>query len=159
MNCNQICEMLPDLAAGMDQASAEVNEHLKSCAGCAGKLEEFRQTMAVLDEWEVPAPSQYFDVRLQARLREEIAKQPSGWMQWVRRPALAIGVAVLMVVSVTLFRGPAGTEGPKGPSTIATMEPGSAVADLTALDSNHELYSDFEVLDDLQVQQDVTANP
>lgn len=160
MNCNQICEMLPDLAAGMNVAGAEVNEHLKSCAGCAGKLEEFRQTMAVLDEWEAPAPSQYFDVRLQARLREEMAKQPSGWMQWVRRPALAISVAVLMVVSVTLFREPAGTEGPKVPNTIAAAaEPGSAVADLQALDSNHELYSDFEVLDDLQVQQDVTANP
>lgn len=160
MNCNQICEMLPDLAAGMGQASVEVNEHLKSCTACAGKLEEFRQTMALLDEWEVPAPSPYFDVRLQARLREEMAKQPTGWMEWVRRPVLAISLALLMVVSVTLFRGPAGIEGPKPGGELAVVaEPGSAVADLQALDSNHELYSDFEVLDDLQVQQDVTANP
>ena len=65
----------------------------------------------------------------------------------------------LAAAEQTLFRGPAGTEGPKGPSTIAAVEQGSAVADLTALDSNHDLYSDFEVLDDLQVQQDVTANP
>jgi hypothetical protein len=30
---------------------------------------------------------------------------------------------------------------------------------LQALDKNGELYSDFEVLDDLQAQQDVDANP
>jgi hypothetical protein len=37
--------------------------------------------------------------------------------------------------------------------------PGTAVGDLQALDKNGELYSDFEVLDDLQAQQDVDANP
>jgi hypothetical protein len=38
-------------------------------------------------------------------------------------------------------------------------EPGTAVGDLQALDKNNELYSDFELLDDLQVQKDVDANP
>jgi hypothetical protein len=38
-------------------------------------------------------------------------------------------------------------------------EPGTAVGDLQALDKNNELYSDFELLDDLQVQNDVDANP
>jgi hypothetical protein len=33
------------------------------------------------------------------------------------------------------------------------------VSDLQALDKNHELYSDFELLDELSVQNDVTANP
>ena len=41
----------------------------------------------------------------------------------------------------------------------APAEPGTAVGDLQALDKNHDLYSDFDVLDDLTVQQDVTANP
>ena len=40
-----------------------------------------------------------------------------------------------------------------------SAEPGTAVGDLQALDKNHELYSDFDVLDDLQVQQDVNAKP
>jgi hypothetical protein len=40
-----------------------------------------------------------------------------------------------------------------------TTEPGTAVGDLQALDRNHELYADFELLDDLEVQHDVTANP
>jgi hypothetical protein len=33
------------------------------------------------------------------------------------------------------------------------------VGDLQALDNNDELYANFDVLDDLQVQQDVTATP
>jgi len=43
---------------------------------------------------------------------------------------------------------------PPGPTL-----PGTAVGDLQALDNNHELYADFDVLDDLEVQGNVTANP
>jgi hypothetical protein len=157
MNCNEIREQMPDLAAGLTALTPDVSEHLRACAGCAHTLQEFRQTMAVLDEWQVPEPSPYFDVRLQARLREEMAKQPAGWLQWFRKPALAVSLAVLMVASVTLFRN--GTVNPPAPGPMAIAEPGTAVGDLQALDKNHDLYSDFDELDDLQVQQDVNATP
>lgn len=157
MNCNEIRERMPDLAAGLSTLTPDVSEHLRACAGCAGTLQEFRQTMALLDEWQAPEPSPYFDVRLQARLREEMAKQPAGWLQWFRKPALAVSLAVLMVASVTLFRN--GTVNPPAPGPMAVAEPGTAVYDLQALDKNHDLYSDFDELDDLQVQQDVNANP
>lgn len=159
MKCNEVCELMPDLAAGLDTITPEVGDHLKNCAACAGKLEKVRQTLALLDEWQVPAPSPYFDTRLMARVREEKG-QASGWWQWLRKPALAVSLAVLMVMSVTLFRSDAGF-GKHGDGQVATVvaEPGSAVGDLTAMDKNSELYSDFDVLDDLQVQQDVNANP
>jgi hypothetical protein len=38
-------------------------------------------------------------------------------------------------------------------------EPGTAVSDLQALEKNHDLYADFDLLDDLEVQQNVVANP
>jgi len=159
MKCNEICELMPGLAAGLDAITPEVNKHLETCAGCAGKLHEFRQTMALLDEWQAPEPSPYFDVRLRARLREEAARQPAGWWQWIRKPALAVSLAVLMVASVTLFRTDAGRNPmSEGPSALMA-EPGTAVGDLQALDKNHELYSDFEILDDLQAQQDMDTNP
>jgi hypothetical protein len=160
MKCTDIRELMPDLAAGMNSGAGGIEEHLNSCSDCALKLEEFRQTMALLDEWQVPEPSPYFNVRLQANLRDDKAKEPTGWLQWMRKPALALSLTVLMVASVTLFRGgnPAGSTGKK--QVVATsVEPGSAVSDLEALDKNHDLYSDFDVLDDLQVQQDVNANP
>jgi len=156
MKCNEVCELMPDLAAGLDTATSEVSDHVKSCSVCAGKLAEVRRTMALLDEWQAPEPSPYFDTRLMARVREE-KSQPSGWWQWLRKPALAFSLAVLMVMSITLFRNDAGNRG-DGQVVIAA-EPGSAVSDLSAMDKNSELYSDFDVLDDLQVQQDVNANP
>jgi anti-sigma factor RsiW len=158
MKCQEIREAIPDLAAGVEAVQPEVNEHLHTCAECAGKLEEFRRVMALLDEWQAPEPSGYFDTRLRARLREEAAKPAAGWLQWFRKPALAASLTVLVVVSATLVRDERGK--PATPSaTMAIMaEPGTAVGDLQALDKNHDLYSDFDVLDDLQVQQNVAAN-
>ena len=170
ISCDDTRELMPDLAAGLTEATPEIKAHLDSCAECAGKLEAFRQTMSLLDEWQAPEPSPYFDVRLNARLREEMesARQPAGWLRWLRKPALAASFAVLMVVSVTLVRMNSGS-GEKNavapslaPVTVAMQspaEPGTAVGDLQALDKNQTLYSDFDVLDDLAVQQDVTANP
>lgn len=156
MNCDQMRELMPDLAAGVCAATPESNNHLHSCAACAEKLEEIRQTMALLDEWQVPEPSPYFDVRLQARLREETAQHSAGWLQWFRKPALALSFAVLMAASVTFLH----YQGSEPAPVIATQaEPGTAVGDLQALDKNHDLYLDFDVLDDLQVQQNANATP
>ena len=159
MKCNDVCELMPDLAVGLDAVTPEVKDHLQTCAGCTDRLNEFRQTMAVLDEWQAPEPSPYFDMRLRARLREEAARQPAGLWQWMRKPALAVSLAVLMVMSITLFRTDAGRNPTSDGPTAMVAEPGTAVGDLQALDRNHDLYSDFEILDDLQAQQDVDANP
>jgi len=165
MKCDEIRELMPDLAAGLNAVTPEMKAHLDSCSECAGKLEALRQTMALLDEWQAPEPSPYFDTRLRARLREEAAKQPTGWLQWMRRPALAASLALLMVLGVTLIqKGGRGNiswfpaeQVASGPQLPA--EPGTAVGDLQALEKNHDLYADFDVLDDLEVQSDVTANP
>jgi predicted anti-sigma-YlaC factor YlaD len=161
MKCNEIRELLPDLAAGLVVAEPEVNHHLRSCSECAGTLADFQKTMALLDEWVAPEPSQYFDTRLHARLREEAATQPSNWMARLRRPALAMSLAAIVAVGATVFRfeqkrvnnhpGPIAAVGP--------VDPGTAVGDLQALDQNHDVYADSDLLDDLQVQQDVHANP
>lgn len=159
MKCHEICEVMPDLAAGFDSGTPEISEHLKTCGECAGKMEEMRQTMALLDEWQAPEPSPYFDVRTMAMIREERAK-PQGWLYWLRKPALAVSLAVLMVMSITLFRTDVGLHGRGSEAgTVAMAPPGTAVGDLQALDKNSELYSDFELLDDLSVQSDVSANP
>jgi anti-sigma factor RsiW len=158
MKCNEIRELLPDLAAGLLVAEPEVNTHLRSCSDCAGTLAEFQKTMALLDEWVAPEPSPYFDTRLHARLREEAAKQRSSWMARLRVPALAMSLAAIIAVGTTVFR----LEYKKTnnhPGPVAVVEPGTAVGDLQALDQNHDVYSDSDLLDDLQVQQDVHANP
>jgi len=170
MNCKQIRELLPDLAAGMEATSSqpEVSEHISSCKDCAAHLSDLRKTMALLDEWQAPEPSPYFDTRLQARLREErrkeMARPAAAWFHWLRRPAWAgslaavIFVGALLVGNRSYFSQPE-TIATKPPSLSLPVEPGTAVGDLQALDRNDDLYADFDMLDDLQVQDDVTANP
>ena len=165
MKCEEIRELMPDLASGLMETTAAISAHLGDCHTCMGKLEEFRQTMALLDEWQAPEPSPYFDVRLQARLREEIAKPQAGWLAWFRRPVLAAALTVLFGVGVGLFftknsgiYGP-GHEIAVVESQTSSAEPGTAVSDLQSLEKNHDLYSDFDLLDDLEVQHEVTANP
>src|SRR5580700_3145528 len=103
MKCEEIREMMPDLASALMEVTPEIGGHLAGCGACAGKLEEFRQTMALLDQWQAPEPSPYFDVRLKARLREEIAKPQAGWLAWFRRPVLAAALTVLIAVGMGLF--------------------------------------------------------
>ena len=171
MNCRQIHELLPDLAAGMDASTREpeVEKHIASCADCAAHLRDLQKTMALLDEWQAPEPSPYFDTRLQARLREEMARPAAGWLSagwlnWVRRPAWAISLAAVIFAGALLVGNKSyisQTEAiaTKPPSLGLPVQPGTAVGDLQALERNDELYADFDVLDELQVQDDVTANP
>jgi len=165
MRCEEIREMMPDLASGLMGITPEVSGHLAGCGTCAGKLKEFRQTMALLDEWQAPEPSPYFDVRLQARLRDEMAKPQAGWLAWFRRPVLAAALTVLMGIGVGLFFTKNSRIYKPNNHTVAVIEPqspsgpGTAVSDLQALDKNDDLYADFDLLDDLEVQHNVTANP
>lgn len=163
MKCEEIREMMPDMAAGLMETTPEITGHLAGCGTCTGKLEEFRQTMALLDEWQASEPSPYFDVRLQARLREEMAKPQAGWLAWFRRPVLAASLTVLMAIGIGMFVTEGGRVRPNN-DVVATNDTsvqaeGSAVNDLQSLEMNHDVYSDYDLLDDLQVQPDVTANP
>lgn len=167
MNCKEIRELLPDLAAGMDAGTPEVKKHIAYCAACAAKLQGFQQTMALLDEWKAPEPSPYFDTRLQARLREEMARPAIAWrwLHWLHRPVWAVSLAAVLVAGAVVVGNrainPALEAGinTKPPQLGLPVLPGTAVGDLQALERNNELYADFDVLDDLQVQDNVTANP
>jgi len=169
MKCTEIQELLPDLAAGLETPTPETQKHITSCAACSTQLSEFKKTMALLDEWEAPEPSPYFDTRLQARLREEAARPQAGWFAWLRqrpllRPAWAISAAAVLFAAAILGGGRSyiseiDTIATKPPVVGLPVEPGTAVGDLQALERNDELYADFDVLDDLTVQDDVTENP
>lgn len=165
MNCKQVRELLPDLAAGMDKGMQDVQTHIASCSTCAAKLQGFRQTMALLDQWQAPEPGPYFDTRLGARIREELERPTAGWMHWLRRPAVGISLAAI-VVAGGLAIGNRDVLFPGNeelaiviPVPSVPAEPGTAVGDLQALERNHDLYADFDMLDELQVQDQVTANP
>ena len=164
MKCTEIHELLPDLAAGLASAPPGINDHLRSCTECAARLDEFRKTMALLDEWLAPEPSPYFDTRLHARLREEAAQPARSWFAWIRRPATAVSLALMLVAGAVFFHPGVNIDRPH-PVQMANAVPGTAVSDLQVLDKNQDLLADSDsdsasdLLDDLQVQQDVNANP
>lgn len=162
MNCRTIHDQLPDVALGITPAPPEVELHLGECRECAYTLAELRSTMNLLDEWTAPAPSPFWDVRMQARLREEQARTSTGWLQWLRRPALSVAAALCLVAGIGLYQ--AGRFVHDGGSQLATpiahvvAPTGTAVADLQFLDKNSDLLQNFDALDDMDGDADSGAS-
>jgi len=156
MTCKEAREYMLD--AAQENRSAGLREHLSACASCAREFESMRQTMALLDQWEAPEPSPYFDSRLRARLREAAA-EPQGWFAWLRKPAIAFALAVLMVASVTIFsNAPEHSDFVKNSKPPAVAATGTAVSDLQELEHDGDMYANFDMLDDIGPQPQ-TANP
>jgi len=157
MTCKEVREHMLD--AVQENSVAAFDEHLRGCASCAKELESMRQTMALLDEWQAPEPSPYFDSRLRARLREAAAERQS-WRGWLRGPAIAFALAILMMASIVLFRNAPDHEPPMNakatPPTV--VQTGTAVSDLQELDHDGDMYANFDLLDDLGSEAE-TANP
>jgi Predicted transmembrane transcriptional regulator (anti-sigma factor) len=169
MNCNQIRELLPELAIDHGKSPrAEVGEHIASCEKCALHLRELQKTMAVMDEWQAPEPSAYFDTRMQALLREEMARPQASWFAFLRHPAWATSLAALIfAAALGLGVGVTHKSYIVETGSIATKPPSLGLPEQPALPSRICRRSTAMMtctlistpLDDLQVQSDVTANP
>lgn len=160
MSCNQIREQLVDVASGAP-ASPEVASHVESCAECNKVLVGLRQTMALMDEWQTPEPSPYFDVRMQARLREEQGRSSRSWLDWFRKPVLAGAAALLIAAAIGMVQAEHSLRN-SGTTTAQTQKisapKGTAVGDLQYLDKNSDLLSDFEALDTLDSEPGPDVN-
>ena len=157
MNCRTIREQLPDAVLGSAPMAAEVESHLGECSECAETLRALRATMSLLDEWEAPEPSPYWDVRMQARLREEQQRKqaPAGWLQWLRRPAITLAAAVALVAGVGLTQMMRFVQQDTHQADAAPLRTGTAVSDLQYLDRNSDLLQNFTALDDIDGDSDI----
>ncbi len=160
MNCRNIHDQLPDVALGLTPAPPEIEAHLGECRECADTLQALRSTMSLLDEWQAPEPSAYWDVRMQARLREEQQRASAGWLQWLRRPALSVAAALCLVVGIGVIQMERFLQTGENPPTVAfhiTAPTGTAVSDLQYLDKNSDLLQNFDALDDMDGDADTGA--
>jgi hypothetical protein len=130
-------------------ASSATLEHLERCSGCASQLNSLKSTISLLDEWQAPDPSLYFDSRLYARLRAEQARRPAGffermhaWIlygaqyrarQWV---ALAITLLTIGGGSVVFFE-----------SSQKPAEVSAAIQDLEWYDGNAQIVEQLSSFD------------
>jgi len=161
MNCKSCQDELANFLFDGETAAknTQVAEHLTGCAICSEELSSLRKTMNLLDTWEVPEPSPYFDQKLAVLLREEQAKAPAGWLERMRerllfntgrqfRPALAGALALVLVLGGGGFIGVSTFNQPDpGPKVSATVN------DLQILDKNDEAIQQMD-----QLLQDDDAN-
>src|SRR5215475_4675181 len=147
MKCGSLRDELMEVVLnGSDVATPALQEHLATCPACAAEIASLRQTIELLDEWQTPEPSPYFSARLRARMRDEQTTQTAGWLAWLRRPAIVMAAAALMAVGVGLLEG-VHWNSDHGKTMATTGSTVSAVGDLQYLDSNADLFSDFDALD------------
>jgi hypothetical protein len=163
MNC-KICQTaLPDLL--LDPAApgnAEARAHLAECAACAAEFVELKATFALLDEWQAPEISPYFDQKLAVLLREEQSAPPAGFFERLKdrllfntgrqfRPTLVGSLALLLIAG----------GGGVGISTLTTssrhpVAESATVNDLQILDKNEQALQQVDQLlqDDGQSDDD-----
>ena len=116
MTCPEIKNNLAEVVYESRPLPEEIRKHLAECAGCTAELAEMEATWKLLDEWQAPEPSAFFDAKLYARLRTEQATAPASlferakaWLLYssnLHMRQLAAGalapVATLILVLVTL---------------------------------------------------------
>ena len=134
MNCKTCQAALPDLlldpaAPGNEAARA----HLATCTACAGELASLEATMSLLDSWQAPEVSPYFDQKLAVRFREEQASPAPGWFESIRTRLLLIAGGG--TVGMTTFQHPA------QPAQVS-----AAVTDLQLLDKNEQALQQVDQL-------------
>ncbi len=142
-DCKSCRSHLPDLLldSGYEAAHPELAKHLNSCGDCRSELAGLRSTFIALDEFHAPEPSPFFDTRLHARLREEVASEPEGFWERMRsyllfstgrsfRPALAGALALVLAVSGASFVSFHDANSGLAPQASSTVN------DLKVLDNN-----------------------
>ena len=154
MVCREVKESLPDLLLAPKQATAEVRAHVDSCAECAKELKELEGTLSLMDAWEAPAVSPYFDTRMAVMLRQEQQAAPAGWLERMRarllfgnhvsmRPLMAGAMALVVAVGIGTYAGFGGFTTTKTPAQVQSP----VIKDLQSLDDNAQMFQQLNTLD------------
>ena len=150
MTCPEIKNNLAEVVYESRPLPDEIRKHLAECAGCTAELAEMEATWKLLDEWQAPEPSAFFDAKLYAKLRTEQATAPASLLErakawWLystnlqMRPVAAGALAMMLAVGGGTFA--LLDHGTAAPQTSAT------VRDLQSYDGNAQLFQQLNSLD------------
>jgi hypothetical protein len=121
----------------------EMEKHLLTCAACQLRVNEFRAVSVLLDELPMIEPSAAFDVRVNARVAAEPAKQ-SWWAWFTPSPRVAFAASMLLLATVWI-----GYETkPISPFSDPKEADLQMMQDMPVLE-DHDVLSSFEPLKDL----------
>jgi hypothetical protein len=154
MVCREVKEKMPDLLLAPKQAPVEVRAHVESCAECGRELRELEATMSLMDAWEAPEVSPYFDTRMEVLLREEQQSAPAGWLERMRarlafgnrvsmRPLMAGAMALVVAAGVGTYVGFEGFSPSKPPAQVQSQ----VIKDLQSMDDNAQMFQQLSTLD------------
>lgn len=157
MNCEKISNSLISYLDGRATASERsmVEAHLKLCASCRERAEEFRRLWDVMSEVPAIEPSFAFDARMRQRIAA--AGRPRFWAWLMPSPRLAAAVVALVGLSVFVSIQP-NKPISVGNSPANSEEQFRMIKDLGVLE-NYDVLSNFDALSDLPAAQPVANQP
>ena len=141
MSCDRVENRILPYVDGRLKASEmrEVETHLKTCAACLLRVNEFRALSGLLDEMPQIEPSGAFDARVRARVAAEPVKQ-SWWAGFAPSPRVAFAASMLLLATVWF--------GSRPNEPLAPEPEAQVVSDLPVLE-NFDVVSSFDALSDL----------
>jgi hypothetical protein len=152
MTCPEMNKHLAESVFESRPLADEARKHVAECAVCAAELESMQSTWKLLDEWQAPEPSAFFDAKLYARLRVEQTTAPASFFERVKarllyssnlqmRPLAAGALATVLVVGGGTFAlldyQPAGS----------VAQTSATVRDLQSYDGNAQMFQQLNALD------------
>jgi hypothetical protein len=161
MNCKQMGEdVFLDFATGKLSGAARVTaeKHLASCEGCRTRLAGFQAVSNVLDEWETPELSPWFNARLRQRIAARAAEEEASrwsWLHafdWLKRPATATAfAAVLAMGSAAMWMARPSTEStPTAPPAKQAKQAPAQADELLPVVEDFDMLANFDAITDLK---------
>ena len=152
MTCPEMKKHLADWVFESRPLPDEARKHIAECEECAAELAGMESTWKLLDEWQAPEPSGFFDAKLYARLRVEQATAPASFFErakaWLlyssnlhMRPVAAGALATVLVIGGGTFALLENQPAAPVAQTSAT------VRDLQSFDGNAQMFQQLNALD------------
>ncbi|SRR5229473_3815208 len=142
MNCSRMEKKIMGYVDGRlkEGERLEMEKHLAACGACRVRVSEFRAVNVLLEELPMIEPSAAFDVRMQARVAAEPARQ--SWWAWLApSPRVAFAASMLLLAMVWLGSRPA-------ESSLSATDIEKINQNMSVLE-NYDVISDFAPLSDL----------
>jgi hypothetical protein len=152
MTCPEMKNYLAESVFESRPLADEARKHIANCPECTAELAGLQATWKLLDEWQAPEPSAFFDAKLYARLRVEQTTAPASFFErakaWLlyssnlqMRPLAAGALATVLVIG-------GGTFALLDFQTAAPPTQTSAtVRDLQSFDGNAQMFQQLNALD------------
>jgi hypothetical protein len=148
MKCEEVSKELIgylNQRAGSGQRP-DLEVHLKECADCRKRAEEFRGIWDVMDGLPAIEPSFGFD----ARVRQRVAAEPRRrWFgSFVPQPRLALSIGLLVALMVLVVRLPLNNPVPAVTTATTQQEDFNAIKNLGVLE-NYDVVTKMDALSEL----------